>query len=103
MYNYARACTQTLDLKGREKFLDQQSVQSYMGCSHCTVNYPKGVKGPTFGVARRYLPPGHSLRRQVSAPYEYPAPEALGKVEIAASKLAIRGCLDGAGGGGFAN
>ena len=66
-----------LDLKGREKFLDQMSVQAYMGCSHCSVYYPKGAgsSGPCFGVARRWLPTIHPLRRQLSLPYEYPTAE----------------------------
>ena len=68
---------QCLDLKGREKFLDTQSITSYMGCAHCGIQFPKGVSGPIFGIARRYLPVGHRLRRQIAAPYEYSAPECL--------------------------
>ena len=71
---------QSLDLKGKEKFHDQVSVQSFVGCSHCCVTFPKGCQGPVFGVARRYLPDGHPLRRQVSAPYEYPGEETRGKI-----------------------
>ena len=69
-----------LDLKGREKFLDQMSVQSYMGCSHCSVYFPKGPggTGPCFGVARRWLPTIHPLRQQRSYPYEYSNVEAEG-------------------------
>ena len=69
---------QSLDLKGKEKFHDQVSVQSFAGCSHCCVTFPKGCQGPVFGVARRYLPDGHPLRRKVSAPYEYPEQETNG-------------------------
>ena len=69
---------QTLDLKGKEKFLDQVSVMSYVGCSHCAVKFPRGHRGPRFGVARRYLPKDHPLRRQVSLPYEYPEAEHAG-------------------------
>ena len=72
---------QSLDLKGKEKFLDQVSVMSYMGCSHCCIKFPRGCRGPVFGVARRSLPDDHPLRRQHSAPYEYPAPEHKGKSE----------------------
>lgn len=70
---------QSLDLKGKEKFHDQVSVQSFAGCSHCCVTFPKGCQGPVFGVARRYLPDGHPLRRKVSAPYEYPEQETNGR------------------------
>ena len=68
---------QTLDLKGREKFLDQMSVNGYMGCSHCRVNFPVGVNGsgPRYGVARTHLPPDHVLRQRANLPYEYPGPE----------------------------
>ena len=66
---------QCLDLKGREKFLDQQTVQSYLGCSHCRTRFPKGCSGPLYGVARRYLPVGHRLRQQIAGPFEYAAPE----------------------------
>ena len=70
---------QTLDLKGREKFLNQVSVQSYMGCAHCRVKFPQGVGGPCFGIARRFLPPGHPLRnRRCGDQLQYPAPEMLG-------------------------
>ena len=55
----------TLDLKGREKFLNQISVQSYVGCSHCRAVFPKGCGGPRFGIARRYLPEDHPLRVRV--------------------------------------
>jgi len=68
---------QCLDLKGREKFLDQLAVNSYLGCAHCTTRFPKGCSGPLFGVARRYLPEGHRLRRQIATPFEYVAPEPL--------------------------
>lgn len=79
--------SQTLDLKGKEKFLDQVSVNSYMGCSHCRVHFPKGCRGPRFGVARRYLPAGHPLRRQVSVPYEYHAEENEGTTLCVVSPL----------------
>ena len=51
-----------LDLKGKEKFYNQMSVQSYCGCSHCQVHYDQGPDGPIYALARRYLPPGHPLR-----------------------------------------
>ena len=66
---------QSLDLKGREKFLDQRPVNSYVGCAHCAVKFPKGLTGPIFGIARRYLRQGHRLRQQIATPYEYVAPE----------------------------
>ena len=53
-----------LDLKGKEKFYNQMTVQSYCGCSTCTVHYDQGPEGPIFAVSRRYLPPGHPLRQQ---------------------------------------
>ena len=61
--------TQTLDLKGREKFLNQVSVQSYVGCSHCQVVFPTGNGGPCFGVARKYLPIDHPLREESCGSY----------------------------------
>ena len=51
-----------LDLKGKEKFYNQMSVQSYCGCSHCQIHFDKGPDGPIYGQARRYLPPDHPLR-----------------------------------------
>lgn len=51
-----------LDLKGKEKFYHQMSVQSYCGCSHCQVHYDQGPDGPIYALARRYLPPDHPLR-----------------------------------------
>ena len=62
-------------MKGREKFFDQKSVNSYVGCAHCAVKFPTGCKGPIFGIARRYLCQGHRLRRQIVSPYEYMSPE----------------------------
>ena len=53
-----------MDLKGKEKFYNQMTVQSYCGCSTCTVHYDQGPGGPIFALARRYLPPGHPLRQQ---------------------------------------
>ena len=52
----------TLDLKGKEKFFNQMTVQSYCGCSHCQVHFDQGPDGPIFALTRRYLPPGHPLR-----------------------------------------
>ena len=62
-------------MKGREKFFNQKSVNSYVGCAYCAVKFPKGCRGPIFGVARRYLCPGHRLRRHIATPYEYLSPE----------------------------
>ena len=67
---------QTLDLKGREKFLNQVSVQSYVGCSHCHIEFDP--PGPRFCSARRYLPIDHPLRRQFAAPYEFTTAELRG-------------------------
>ena len=53
-----------LDLKGKEKFYNQMTVQSYCGCSTCTVHFDQGPEGPIFAVSRRYLPAGHPLRQQ---------------------------------------
>ena len=70
---------QTLDLKGREKFLNQVSVQSYVGCSRCQTVFPKGAKGPCFGIARQFLPDGHPLReRGLGRHFQYSAPELAG-------------------------
>ena len=52
----------SLDLKGKEKFYNTTSVQSYCGCSTCQVHYDQGPGGPIHACARRYLPPGHPLR-----------------------------------------
>ena len=51
-----------LDLKGKEKFYNQKSVQSYCGCSTCTVHFDQGPDGPIYAQSRRYLPPRHPLR-----------------------------------------
>ena len=51
-----------MDLKGKEKFYNQTSVQSYCGCSTCKVHYEQGPGGPIYALARRYLPPDHPLR-----------------------------------------
>ena len=70
---------QTMDLKGREKLLSQISVQSYVGCSHCSAVFPKGCGGPCFGIARKSLPEGHPLRKQHCGPdYEYTSSEESG-------------------------
>ena len=71
---------QTLDLKGREKFLNQVSCQGYMGCAHCRAKFPRGVGGPRFAIARRFLCPGHPLRNRSTRGdhLQYPAPEMLG-------------------------
>ena len=74
---------QTLDLKGREKFLNQTSVQSYAGCAHCAAIFPKGCGGPCFGISRRFLPRDHPLRAEnfgSNKEYQYTAPEHLGIV-----------------------
>ena len=51
-----------MDLKGKEKFYNQTSVQSYCGCSTCLVHYDQGPGGPIYAVARKYLPRDHPLR-----------------------------------------
>lgn len=66
---------QTLDLKGREKFLGQMSVQGYCGCAKCTLAFPQGVGGVCYDVSRRYLPPGDPLRQRICGPFQYPAAE----------------------------
>lgn len=53
-----------MDLKGKEKFYNQNIVQSYCGCSTCAVHYDQGPGEPIFALARRYLPLGHPLREQ---------------------------------------
>ena len=73
----------TLDLKGKEKFYNTKTVQSYCGCSHCQVHFDRGPGGPIFACARRYLPPGHVLRstghvRFKGQVYEYGAEETRG-------------------------
>ena len=73
----------TLDLKGREKFLNQVSVQSYCGCSRCRNVFPKGCGGPRFAIARQFLPPGHPLRRRTYGPLlQYPSQERAGAPAI---------------------
>lgn len=52
----------SLDLKGKEKFYDQITVQGYCGCSTCTIHYDEGPGGAIYGQARRFLPAGHPLR-----------------------------------------
>ena len=52
----------SLDLKGKEKFYNQISVQGYCGCSTCCVHFDQGPDGPIYGMARCYLPRGHPLR-----------------------------------------
>lgn len=53
----------SLDLKGREKFLNQTSVQSYNGCSTCRIKFEAGThRRLVHAVARRWLPPTHPLR-----------------------------------------
>ena len=52
----------SLDLKGKEKFYHQKAVQSYCGCSTCTIHFDVGPEGPIYAAARLYLPPDHPLR-----------------------------------------
>ena len=69
----------TLDLKGRENFLNQVSVQSYCGCSRCRYVFPKGCGGPRFAIARQFLPTGHPLRRRTCGSHlQYPEQELEG-------------------------
>ena len=71
----------TLDLKGREKFLNQASVQSYCGCSHCRAIFPRGNGGPCFGIARWFLPRDHPLRGKCcgrTKQYQYKTVEVKG-------------------------
>ena len=56
----------SLDLKGKEKFYNQSSVQSYCGCSTCQVHYERGPDGPIHALARKYLPPDHPLRSRLA-------------------------------------
>lgn len=69
-----------LDLKGKEKFFNQSTVQSYCGCSTCQVHYDQGPDGPIYALARRYLPAEHPLRsrrcRFKGQLYEFVAAEA---------------------------
>lgn len=55
-----------LDLKGKEKFFNQTSVQSYCGCSVCNIHYDRGPEGAIYAAARRWLPADHPLRNQSS-------------------------------------
>ena len=71
----------SLDLKGKEKFYNTSTVQSYCGCSTCEVHYDQGPGGPIFACARRFLPAGHPLRarghcRFKGQLYEYGTDEA---------------------------
>ena len=52
----------SMDLKGKEKFYNQMSVQSFCGCSTCLAHYDQGPGGPIYALARKYLPPNHPLR-----------------------------------------
>ena len=54
----------SLDLKGKEKFYNLESIIGYCSCSSCHVHFDKGPKGPIFGCARRYLRPDHPLREK---------------------------------------
>lgn len=54
----------SLDLKGKEKFYDQITVQGYCGCCNCTVHYDQGPDGTCYACARRFLPDGHPLRQK---------------------------------------
>ena len=54
----------SLDLKGKEKFYNQNTVGSYCGCSTCTIHFDEGPGGPIYAQARRYLEAGHALRNQ---------------------------------------
>ena len=53
-----------LDLKGKEKFYHQKTVQSYCGCSTCEVHFDVGPEGPIYAVARQFLPGAHPLRQK---------------------------------------
>ena len=52
----------SLDLKGKEKFYNMESVIGYCSCSTCHVHFDQGPKGPIFCCARRFLPRDHPLR-----------------------------------------
>ena len=54
----------SLDLKGKEKFWNQITVQGYCGCSVCTIHYDQGPRCVIYAAARRWLPADHPLRNQ---------------------------------------
>ena len=53
-----------MDLKGKEKFYNIESIVGYCSCTTCLVHFDKGPKGPIYCCARRFLPPGHPMRQQ---------------------------------------
>ncbi len=53
----------SLDLKGREKFMNQVSVQAYCGCSYCSVHFDQGPGCAIYSLARRWLPADDPLRQ----------------------------------------
>lgn len=74
---------QCMDLKGREKFLNQISVKSYTGCSFCRAVFPQGCGGPCFGITRKFLPADHPLRNTTFGrhnEFQYTAAERSGIV-----------------------
>ena len=56
----------SLDLKGKEKFFNQITVNGYCGCSTCTIHYDRGNDGAIYAGARRLLPAGHPLRNNTA-------------------------------------
>ena len=79
-----------LDLKGKEKFYNQMTVQSYCGCSTCQIHFDQGPGGPIFAQARRYLPPDHPLRQRrctfKGRVYEFRNVESRGAPDIKTSQ-----------------
>lgn len=62
----------SLDLKGRDKFLDQKACNGYFGCSVCHTQFCPGIsKKVTFTGARLWLPMGHPLRAAQHDTYEF--------------------------------
>ena len=55
----------SLDLKAKEKFYNQISVQAYCGCSTCGIKYDAGPGGPIYAAARLMLPADSPLRNRV--------------------------------------
>ena len=69
----------SMDLRGREKFLQQQSCNSYYGCSVCHHRFERGLhKKCAFTGARLWLPLTHPLRNEQCGVFDFISDERRG-------------------------
>ena len=68
-----------MDLKGREKFLQQVACNGYHSCAVCTTRFRKGLRTkPIYVGARRWLPDASPLRNSFHDGFDFISEERRG-------------------------